>query len=122
MARRSFFVCQIEPAQAAPDRDAVDLDPKPLPQFDHQFIKGQVALFLDPARDPAHHTRQLAVPTAVALGLGLKQTRRALQKHHIVHKLDRNAELSRRSPVRVTIFDKINDPTTKLHRKWLAHQ
>jgi len=26
------------------------------------------------------------------------------------------------TPVRVTFLNKINDPLTKFHRKWLAHQ
>ena len=121
-ARRSFFVCQIEPAQAAPDRDAVDLDPRPLAQFGHQFVKGQVALFRDPAGNPVHHARQLAVPAAVALELGFQRTRLALQDDHVVHELDRNPELRRCGPMRVTLFDKVNDALTKLHRKWLAHQ
>ena len=56
------------------------LDPMLRPQFDHQFIKGQVTLFLDPPPDPDRHAHQLAMPTPVALRLGLKRPRGALQK------------------------------------------
>ncbi len=52
MARKSFCVCQAETAQMPPIRDAVGLDALDLTKFDNQFIKLQVALFLDPAPDP----------------------------------------------------------------------
>ena len=120
-ARRSFFVCQIEPAQATPDRDTVRFDPLPLAQLGHQFIKGQVTLFRDPALDPTHHAGQLAMPAPVALRLGFKRTCLALQQDHVVDELDRNAESSRRSPMRVTLFNKINDASPKFNRKWFTH-
>ena len=122
MARRSFFVCQAKAAQVPPDRGAVGLDPMLRTQLDYQFIKGQVTLFLNPASDPVRHASQLAMPAAVALPPGLKGPGGALQKHHVIHELDRNPEPRCRSPMRVTFFNKINDPLTKLHRKWLAHQ
>ena len=81
-------------------------------QFDNQFIKGQVVLFLDPTSDPVRHPRQLAMPTTVALRLGRKRPCRPLQEDHVLHELDRNPELRRRSPVRVTFLNKINDPPT----------
>ena len=59
---------------------------------------------------------------AVALRLGFKRPRPALQQDHVVHELDRNRELSRRRPMRMTFLNKINNALTKLHRKWLAHQ
>ena len=93
-----------------------------LTQFDHQFIKGQVTLFRDPMRYPTRHSRKLAMPAAVALALGFQPARRAPQKHHIVHKLDRNPELRRCCPVAVTLSHEINDPLPKLQRKWFAHQ
>ena len=105
-----------------PDRDAVGLDAMPVPQLDHQFIQRQIALLLDPAFDPTRHARQLAVPTAVALGFGLKRSGPALQENHVVDKLDRNPELRRCSPVAMTFLNKINDALAKLHRKWFAHQ
>ena len=71
--------------------------------------------------DPTRHANQLAMPTPVALRLGLKRPGGALQKHHVIHQLDRNPELRRRSPVPVTLLNKINNPPTKRHRKWLAH-
>ena len=40
-------MCQAKAAQVPPDRAAVGLDPMLRPQFDHQFIKGQVTLFHD---------------------------------------------------------------------------
>jgi len=105
-----------------PNRDTMGLDALDLPQFDHQFIEGQVALFPDPAPDPACHPRQLAMPTTIALLFGLKRPGHPLQDNHVVHELDRNPELRRRSPVRVAFLNKINNPLTKFHRKWLAHQ
>lgn len=122
MARRSFFVCQAKAAQTPPNRDTVGIDALDLTKFDNQFIKGQVALFLDPGFDPVRHASQLAMPTTVALLLGLQRSGGTLQKHHVIHELDRNPELRRSSPVRVTFLNKINDPLTKLHRKWLTHQ
>ena len=113
---------QAKAAQVPPDRDTVGLDAMSVTQLDHQFIQRQVALLLDPAFDPTRHPRQLAVPTAVALGLGLKRSGPALQQHHVVHKLDRNPELSRRRTMRVTFLNEINDALAKLHRKWFAHQ
>ena len=121
-ARRSFFVCQAQTAQMPPNRNTVGFDALDLTKFDHQFIKGQVALFHDPASDPIRHASQFAMTTTVALLLGLKRPGGALQEHHVIHELDRNPELRRRSPVRVTFLNKINDPLTKLHRKWPAHQ
>lgn len=114
-------MCRIKPAQAAPDRDAVDLDPGPLARLGHRFVKGRAALFGDPARDPAQHASQLAVSAAIALGLGFQRTRLALQDGHVVHDLDRNPEPRRCRPVRVTFLDEINDPLAKLHGKWFAH-
>ena len=108
--------------QPPPDRDAVGHDAMSVAQFDHQLVKGQVALFRDPAFNPTRYARQLAVPAAVALGLGRKRPSPALQQHHVVHKFDRNPELRRRSPMRVTFLNEINNPLTKLHRKWLTHQ
>lgn len=121
-ARRSFFVRQAKAAQVPPDRDTVGLDAMTVTQFNHQFIQRQVALLLDPALDPTRHASQLAVPTAVALGFGHQRSGPELQKHHVVHKLHRNPELRRRSPMRVTFPNEINDALAKLHRKWFAHQ
>ena len=91
-------------------------------QRDHQLIQRQVALILDPARDPTRNTRQLAMTATIALRLWVKPPRRTLQKHHVVHKLDRNPEPRRRSAVRVAFLNKINDTLTKRHRKCPAHQ
>ena len=115
-------MCQAETAQVSPDRGAVGFDALDVTEFDHQLIEGQVAFFLDPAPDPICHASQFTMPTTVALLFGLKGPGGALQKYHVVHELDRNPELRRRSPVRVTFLDKINNSPTKFHRKWLAHQ
>ena len=103
-----------------PDRNAVRLNAMPVPQFHHQFIQRPIALFPDPAPDPTRHARQLAMPAAVALRLGIKRPGPAPQQHHVVDKLDVNPEPRRRSPVRGTFLNKTNDALTKLHRKWLA--
>jgi len=95
-----------------PDRDAVGFDALNLPQFEHQFIKGQTALFPDPAQGPGRRASLLAMPTPVALLLGRKRPCRPLQEYHVVHELDRNPELRRRSPVRVAFLDKMNNPPT----------
>ena len=65
-------MCQAKAAQVPPDRAAVGLNPMLRTQFDHQFIKGQVTLFPDPAPDPVRNARQLALPTPIALLPGLK--------------------------------------------------
>lgn len=91
-------------------------------QLDHQFIQRQVALRRDPTPDPIRHARELAMPAAIALRLWFQRPGRPLQKHHIVHEFNRNPELRRRRTVRVAFLDKINNPLTKLHRKWFAHQ
>ena len=62
VARKSFFVCQAKVAQMPPNRDTVGLDALDFPQFDHQFIKGKVALFPDPAPDPVRHASQPCPP------------------------------------------------------------
>ena len=90
-------MCQAGATQAPPDRDAVRPDstpPDPMPraQFGHQLIQRQVAFFLDPAFNPTRDPRQLAKTAAIALGLRLKRPGCALQKHHVVHQLDRNAK------------------------------
>jgi hypothetical protein len=61
------------------------------------------------------------VPTAIALGLGIKRSGPALEQHHIVDEFDGNPKPRRRSPVRVTFLNKINDALTKFQRKWLTH-
>ena len=65
-------MCQAKAAQVPPDRAAVGLDALEVTQFDHQFIKGQLALFPDPVPEPVCYANQLAMPTPVALRLGLK--------------------------------------------------
>ena len=60
-------------AAPPPDRDAVRRDAMPAAQFGHQRIKGRTALFRDPASGPTRHARQIAMPAAVAPGLGRKR-------------------------------------------------
>ena len=86
---------QSEAAQPPPDRDAAGLDAMPVTQLDHQFIKRQAELLLDSAFDPTRHARQIAVPTAVALGLGRKRPGPVFQQHHVIDKLGRDPELRR---------------------------
>jgi hypothetical protein len=50
----------------------MDFDVVDVTQFNHQFIKGQVALFLDPASNPICHASQFDMPATVALLFGLK--------------------------------------------------
>ena len=45
-----------------------------------------------------------------------------LNANRFSHELDRNPELRRRRTMRVTLFDKVNDASPKLHRKWLANK
>jgi len=42
-------MCQAKAAQMPPNRDAVGFHALNVPQFDHQRVKGQAALFPDPA-------------------------------------------------------------------------
>jgi len=105
-------VCQAKAAQMPPNRDAVGFHALDFPQFDQQFIKGQIALFPDPAPDPICRASQLAMPTTIALLPRLKRPCLPLQDDHVVHELDRNAKTRRRSPVRMAFLNKINDPPT----------
>ena len=114
-------MCQDKTAQMPPDQDAVRLNAMYAPQVHHPVIQRQVALLPDPALDPTRHPRQLAVPAAIALGLGIKRSGRALEQHHIVDKFDRNPRPRRRRPVRVTFLNKSNDALTTFNRKWLTH-
>lgn len=121
-ARRSFIVCQARAAQPPPDRHTLDIDAVPITKFDQPVIKCQVAFLLDPLLDPTRHARQLAMPAPTALGLGLKQSGCALQEYNVVHKPDRNTELRRSSPMRVTFLNELNDVLTLFHRKCSTHQ
>ena len=103
-----------------PNRDAVGFHALNVTEYDQQLVEGQVALFLDPAPDPACHASQFTMPTTVTRLFGLRGSGGALRKYHVVHELDRNPELRRRRPMRVTFLDKINNSPTKFHRKWLA--
>jgi hypothetical protein len=61
-ARRSFFVCQAKAAQMPPNRDAVGFHALDVPQFNHQLVKSQAALFPDPAQGPICDADSLPCP------------------------------------------------------------
>ena len=113
-----FIVCQPKLAQAPPDRNPMGFEPMLVLRLDHPFIRGQAVLFLDPASDTVSHAGGLALPTTTGLLLGLQRSCSARQKNHVIHKPDRNPELRYRNLVRVALFNKINDPMTKLPTKW----
>lgn len=88
----SFFVCQAEAAQDAPDRDAVDRNTVTIRQLQHQIIQGQIRLCNHPRLDPPPKAGQLAMAAAIALRARLQPTCFTLQDHHVVDEFYRNPE------------------------------
>ncbi len=115
--RAVFIVCQPKLAQVPPDRNPMGFAPMFVLQLDRPFIRGQAVLFLDPASDTVSHAGGLAMPTTTGLLLGRQRSGSARQKNHVIHEPDRNPELRHRNPVRVALFNKTNDPMTKLPTK-----
>ena len=134
MARKSFFVCQAKAAQIPPNRDTVDFYALDVPQFDHQLMKGQISLSL--IRRPIQAATPDSLQCPPLLPCLLASCDPAVRFNIIVSFTNlietRNCAafaialepMARRwlTPVRVTFLNKINDPPTKLHRKWLAYQ
>lgn len=119
-ARRSFFMRQIETAKQPPDRRPMDIYPLLVAQFDDQFIKGAVTLLADALPDPVPQLDQLAV-SGPALPLRFQRPRLALQLHHVVHELDRHAEMRRCSAMRMSFRDKVDNALTQRNRMRSAH-
>ena len=71
-------------------------------QFRRQLVNRQIGLRRDPALHPALYTGQLAAP-GIALPLRHERASLALEPHHVVHKLDRNAQPPRRLGVRAAL-------------------
>lgn len=94
--------------------------PVVLGQFRRQFINRKIRLRADPALYPPLDASEFS-PPGVSLRLWGKGTGLALQPHHIVDELDRNAQTPRRFRVRVALLNKRNSPDTQLNRMRFAH-
>lgn len=107
-------------AQKPPDRRTMDLNTA-AGQLTHQFIKGQIAVLFQTMTNPIFMRAQLGVRPAMALTLGRKRTGLTLQNNHVVDEPHRHTEMSRRCPVRVPFFNKIDNTRAQFKRMWLAH-
>jgi len=76
-------------------------------QIRRQFVNRQIRLRVDPALHPVPDTGQLAA-TRVALRLRLKRPGLALEPHHVVDELDRNAKPPGRFGMRVSLLNERN--------------
>ncbi|MEM9049283.1 MAG: hypothetical protein AAGC92_11255, partial [Pseudomonadota bacterium] len=59
--------------------------------------------------------------SAIALWLRFQASGLALEPHHVVDELDRNAQTPGRLPVRLSLFQKRDGPFSKLNKMRLAH-
>lgn len=76
-------------------------------QLRRQLVNRQVRSDRDPACHPILDTCQLAAPE-IALRLWLKRSGLALEPHHIVDELNRNAQPPGRFGMRVALLDDCN--------------
>ncbi len=118
-----------EPVQPVADRGAVDRHALRLLQFQAQFVQRQIAFLGQPGPHPATQIAQLAASSLVAprssrgqaLRLGIKPSGLAPQLDHVVHKLRRCPEMTRRFAMRIPLVNKRNNALTQLKWMWLAH-
>lgn len=89
-------------------------------QFHGQFVNRQIGPRRDPALNPALYTGQFAAP-GIALRFWRKRAGLALEAHHVVDELDRNAQPPCRLGMRAALFDKPNRTITQFNRMRFAH-
>lgn len=89
-------------------------------QFRRQFVNREIGPRRNPAPQPALDAGQLATP-GIALWLWRKRPGLALEPHHIVDELDRNAKPSCRLCVRGALRNKCNGTLTQLNRMRFTH-
>ncbi len=76
-------------------------------QFRRQLVNRQIRSDRDPAMHPIFDVSQLAAP-GIALRFRRKRPGLALEPHHVVDELDRNAQPPRRRGVRIALLDERN--------------
>lgn len=89
-------------------------------QFCRQFVNREIGPRRDPALHPALDAGQFAT-SGVALRLWRERSGLTHEPHHIVDKLDRNAQPPRRLGMRVTLRHKRNGTFTQLNRMRFTH-
>lgn len=89
-------------------------------QFHRQFVYREIGLRRDPALHPALVAGQFAT-TRIPLRLWRKRSGLALEPHHIVDELDRNAKSTRRLGVRVTLLNKHHSTSAQFNRMRFTH-
>jgi hypothetical protein len=89
-------------------------------QFRRQFVDRQISSNRDPACHPILDTAQLAA-TGIAPRLWRKRSGLALEAHHVIDELDRNARPPRRFGVRVALPDKRNGAGAQPKRMRFPH-
>ena len=97
----------------------MNLQPMFLAQLRSQFVNRQIGLGRDPVPHPILDTCQLPAP-AIALRLRCKRPGLALEPHHVIDELDRNAEPTRRLGMRVALLNKPHGAITQLNRMRFA--
>ena len=89
-------------------------------QFRRQLVNRQIGLSRDPRTYPILDTCQLAAPR-IALRLGRKRPGLALEPHHVVDELDRNAQSPSRFSVCVSLSNKRDGALSQLNRMRFTH-
>lgn len=89
-------------------------------QFRRQFVNRQIGVRRDPGAHPFLEIVQFAA-SGIPLWLRFQASGLALEPHHIVDELDRNAQTPGRLRVRVSLFDKRDRPFSQLNRMRFAH-
>jgi len=89
-------------------------------QFRRQLVNRQIGSRRDPALHPALYASQLAAP-GIALRFRHQRAGLALEPHHVVDELDRNAQPPRRLGMRAALLDKPHGTITQLNRMRFPH-
>lgn len=114
-------MCQTKAAQRPPNGAAMHMDVVGISQFQSQLVQRDLSLFGDMARDPVGHTRQFAMPAAIALTASRQTACLAPQFDQIIHEPSRNPEAPCRFAVTVPFIDKRNHPLMQFYWMRLAH-
>jgi hypothetical protein len=120
MSKSAFIVRQAWPEQKPPLRGTMHFEPAFRPQFRRQFVNREIGPSRNPALHPVLDAGQLATP-GIALRLWRKSCGLALESHHVVDGLDRNAQPLRRLGVHGALFDERHGALMQLNRMRLTH-
>lgn len=107
---------EAKPVQKTADIRAVDAHPTPF-QLDAKFIKGQVAILLQPGGEEVGMGGKLATTHAMTLSARRQRARLRFQLHQIVHKAWRDPEMPRGLPTAMPFLHKRNHTHPQFHRK-----